>query len=97
MVKLRSVEVVSASLRILRGITGIKNYVQRLSTAQRDRIGRVIQVVTCLIPQQPRILTDHLHGDPKRCEGLILRDVQVRNTQERPSACGNVDNCWQWL
>src|SRR5215470_20026472 len=38
-VKVGGVEVEHASRRILRRITGVQNHIQRLTTAQRDRIG----------------------------------------------------------
>src|SRR5437588_11285204 len=76
---------------------GIENHVERLATAQRDRGGVVVQVVSRLVPQQLGVIPEDVHRNPQRGQGLIFRNVQVGNTQKRPLARRNVDDRRQRL
>src|SRR5215469_5034662 len=59
MVKVGGVEVVRSC-----GNTGaIENHVERFTTREGDGVGRVIQIVACLVAEQLGVVADDLHRD----------------------------------
>src|SRR6516164_4683562 len=46
------------------GVAGIQNHIERFSAAQRDRVGPIFSVVSCLVTQELGVPADHVHGNP---------------------------------
>src|ERR1700751_4103528 len=73
------------------GDAGVEDYIQRLSTRQRDGIGRVIQVVAGLISQQLGVVTDDLHRNAEGGKRLIFGDIQIGDAQQGFAANRDID------
>src|SRR5207253_8264340 len=88
-----------------RGNTGtIQNHIQRLSAAERDRVGRDVHIVAGLIAQQLCVEAHQLHRNTKGSKCLVLGDVQISDAQQRTlrlaartTALAEGDQGWQRL
>src|ERR1041384_4609041 len=78
-------------VRACRNISGIENDVERLAAAQRNRVRRVVQVVSSLVSQKLGVVTDNLHSNAHGSQRLIFRNVQAGYPQKRLLALLEVD------
>ena len=97
MIEIRRVQVVRGTAWIAVGVAGIQDDVERLTAAQRDRVGVVRHVIAGHVAQQAGVDADHMHRDAERSQRLVLRHVQIGDAQQRLAADRDVDDRWQRL